>query len=468
MNASAFTGWGGTPRSVGHAAPFTTSADANAVLTAAGPRGVIGRGLGRSYGDAAQNAGGAVAESTQGASILDWQPETGSVALHAGVTIDQLMRWALPRGFFVPVIPGTRHVTIGGAIAADIHGKNHHHDGTFGRHVESMVLCAPSATQRLTPSMALFGATTGGMGLTGLIAEATVRLHPVETAYVTVDTERAPDLDALLRNMTDHDDDYRYSVAWVDLLASGRSLGRGVLTSGDHAPRDALTPRLRRRALHFAPSVRAGVPVLPMSVLAPPVIAAFNEFWYRKAPAHRRGEVQSITEFFHPLDQLAGWNHLYGRRGFLQYQFVVPNDETACLEKIVERLAGTGAPSFLAVLKRFGPANDAPLSFPIAGWTLTVDVPAHPELASVLRQLDHLVTDAGGRVYLAKDSRLDPSVLPTMYPRLDEWRLLRNEADPDGIMTSDLDRRLNLSGRHCDAHSTRATATRTAPGTAAP
>ncbi|HUP75936.1 MAG TPA: FAD-binding oxidoreductase [Acidimicrobiales bacterium] len=452
MNASVWTGWGGTPRSVGHAAPFASTADANAVLAAAGPRGVIGRGLGRSYGDAAQNAGGAVAECATADAIANWNPKSGAVTLGAGVTIDQLMRWALPRGYFVPVIPGTRHITVGGAIAADIHGKNHHQDGTFGRHVESMVLCAPTATHRLTPSMPLFGATTGGMGLTGLIAEATVRLHPVETAYVTVDTERAPNLDALLASMTDHDEQYRYSVAWVDLLASGRSLGRGVLTSGDHATRDALPPRLQRRPLHFAPAVRAGVPALPVCVLVPPVIAAFNEFWYRKAPARRHGEVQSITEFFHPLDQLAGWNHLYGRRGFLQYQFVVPHNETACLEKIVTQLADTGAPSFLAVLKRFGPQNDAPLSFPIAGWTLTVDVPAHPELAPVLRRLDHLVAGAGGRVYLAKDSRLDPSVLATMYPRLAEWRALRNEADPAAIMTSDLDRRLNLSGRHGALH----------------
>jgi decaprenylphospho-beta-D-ribofuranose 2-oxidase len=194
--------------------------------------------------------------------------------------------------------------------------------------------------------------------------------------------------------------------------------------------------------------VRVAVPPLPVSVLVPIAIAAFNEFWYRKAPAHRQGEVQSITEFFHPLDQLAGWNHLYGRRGFLQYQFVVPHSETACLEKIVQQLVDTGAPSFLAVLKRFGAANDAPLSFPIGGWTLTVDVPALPALAPVLRRLDHLVAEAGGRVYLAKDSRLDPAVLPVMYPRLAEWRTLRNEADPYGIMTSDLDRRLNLSGRH--------------------
>jgi decaprenylphospho-beta-D-ribofuranose 2-oxidase len=419
------------------------------VLAEAGPRGVIGRGLGRTYGDAAQNAGGAVAESTPAARILDWNADTGSVSVQAGVTIDQLLRWALPRGYFVPVIPGTRHVTVGGAIAADIHGKNHHHDGTFGRHVESMVLCTPTATQRLTPSMPLFGATTGGMGLTGLIAEATIRLHPVESAYVTVDTERAADLDALLVGMTDHDDQYRYSVAWVDLLARGRSLGRGVLTSGDHATRDSLPARRRRRPLQFDPAVRARVPAaLPVCVLAPPVIAAFNQFWYRKAPAHRQGEVQTLTEFFHPLDQLAGWNHLYGRRGFLQYQFVVPHDETACLATIVEQLAATGAPSFLAVLKRFGPANDAPLSFPIAGWTLTVDVPARPELAPVLRRLDHLVADAGGRVYLAKDSRLDPSLLAAMYPRLAEWRAQRDQADPGGVMTSDLDRRLNLSGRH--------------------
>ncbi|HEV8296320.1 MAG TPA: FAD-binding oxidoreductase, partial [Acidimicrobiales bacterium] len=363
MSEPVWTGWGGTPRSAAHGVEFGSIDDARRILTDAGARGVIGRGMGRTYGDAAQNAGGTVADSRRASRVSAWDATRGIVTVEAGVTVEQLLRWGLPRGYFVPVIPGTRHVSIGGAIAADIHGKNHHRDGTFGQHVTSMVLCTPGEVLTLGPAEPLFGATTGGMGLTGLITEASVRLHPVETAYVRVDTERAPDLDALLRSMAANDNQYGYSVAWVDLLARGRSLGRGVLTSGDHATRAELSGRARRDPLHFDPKVRAVVPVqLPVCVLSHAFVVAFNELWYRKAPRSRVGEIQSITEFFHPLDAVAGWNRLYGRRGFLQYQFVIPQHETACLEMIIERLAETGCPSFLAVLKRFGPANAAPLS----------------------------------------------------------------------------------------------------------
>ena len=438
---SEFAGWGRTAPSVGRPVTATAAGVPDAVRRA-GPRGLIARGLGRSYGDPAQNAGGDVLLPLP-AEI--GEPATdGSVRVGAGTSLHDLMAALLPRGRFIPVTPGTRYVTVGGAIACDVHGKSHHVTGSFGSQVlELDLVLASGETRTVGPDRdpELFWATVGGLGLTGVVTAATLSTIPVETAYAEVTTQRLANVDEVMREMREGDAAFTYSVAWIDTLARGRALGRSVLSRGEHATRD----RVGRDPLPVPRPPRLTVPVTPpVNLVTPLAVRAFNEAWFRRAPRHRTGEIQSLGQFFHPLDGVAGWNRAYGPRGFVQYQLVVPDDQDAALVRILERIADARLPCFLAVLKRFGPGNPGPLSFPMAGWTLAYDVPATPALAPLLDALDEQVVAAGGRVYLAKDARLHPALLPAMYPRLDEFRAVRERVDPDRVFRSDLSRRLEI------------------------
>ncbi|GGV49102.1 oxidoreductase [Streptomyces griseoflavus] len=443
------TGWGRTAPTTARLVRPRTYEEAALAVRECGARGGIPRGLGRAYGDAAQNAGGAVLDMTGLDRVHAIDADGGTVLCDAGVSLHRLMEVLLPLGWFVPVTPGTRYVTVGGAIGADIHGKNHHVSGSFSRHVLSLeLLTADGEVRTAVPGTPLFEATAGGMGLTGVILTATIRLQPVETSLMSVDTERADDLDDLMARLADTDHRYRYSVAWIDLLARGRATGRAVLTRGDHAPLDALPrgTRARRDPLSFRTSRLPAAPsFVPEGLLSRTTVGLFNELWYRKAPRSRTGQLQRIPAFFHPLDGVPHWNRVYGRGGFVQYQFVVGHDREDALRRIVHRISERRCPSFLAVLKRFGDADPGWLSFPLPGWTLALDIPAAlPGLGGFLDELDEEVADAGGRVYLAKDSRLRPELLAAMYPRLGDFRALRAELDPRGVFTSDLSRRLHL------------------------
>ncbi|MFJ8646287.1 FAD-binding protein [Streptomyces sp. NPDC093546] len=443
------TGWGRTAPTVARVVRPRTYGEAAAAVRDCGARGSIARGLGRAYGDAAQNAGGAVLDMTALNRVRSLDADAGVVVCDAGVSLHHLMDVLLPLGWFVPVTPGTRQVTVGGAVAADIHGKNHHVSGSFTHHVRALeLLTADGEIRTVPPGTDLFDATAGGMGLTGVILSATLRLLPVETSLMSVDTERARDLDDLMARLTATDHRYRYSVAWIDLLARGAATGRAVLTRGDHAPYDALPARARRRPLAFRTGQLPPPPHLPFrdGLLGRCGVRAFNELWYRKAPRRpRTGQLQPIPAFFHPLDGVPHWNRVYGRAGFVQYQFVVPYGREDALRRVVHRIARRRCPSFLAVLKRFGDAGTGWLSFPMPGWTLALDIPAGlPGLSVFLDELDEEVAEAGGRVYLAKDSRMRPDTLRAMYPRLPDFLALRGRLDPHAVFTSDLARRLGM------------------------
>lgn len=442
------SGWGRTAPTVARVvSPRDFEAVAN-IVKESRERGVIPRGLGRSYGDPAQNAGGVVLDMTRFDRIRRVAVDDGLVDVEAGVSLDALMRALLPFGLWPPVLPGTRQVTVGGAIAADVHGKGHHVVGSFGDHVRSLdLLTADGSVRTLTPDgegSALFWATVGGMGLTGVVLRATLHVVPVETSYFVVDTERADDLDDLLARQSADDDTYAESVSWFDATATGPRLGRGVLTRANHARLDDLPRRLRRDPLAFdAPRLFTVPDVLPSGLLNRATGRAFSELWYRKSPT-RSGQVQNITQFLHPLDVIGEWNRGYGPRGFLQYQFVVPFAAVDVIRRVVARIASSGHVSALNVLKRFGPGNRAPLSFPAPGWTLCVDLPIRPGLAELCDELDALVLDAGGRHYLAKESRTTAEAVRRGYPRFEEWRAVRASVDPDGVFASDMSRRLNL------------------------
>lgn len=450
MSRTNLTGWANTAPTAAEVVRPTDPDELAAAMDLDVPRGLIARGLGRSYGDPAQNAGGVVVDATQVAGIKDLDVRRGIVTAEAGTSLDALMRWLVPLGWFVPVTPGTRQVTVGGAIASDIHGKNHHKAGSWCDAVEAITLVTPAGgLQTITPKSDpdLFWATAGGMGLTGIIVDATFRLNRIETSRLSVDTDRTPDLDTTLDLMESGDHDYDYSVAWIDLMAKGASMGRSILGRGRFAEVAQLSARQQRDPLHFTSGTIATAPALvPPKLINPLTIKAFNEAWYRKAPRRKRDQVMGITEFFHPLDLVDRWNRLYGREGLLQWQFVLPLAATEELRSIIGELSRSGCPSFLAVLKRMGPGNAGPLSFPIEGLTLAFDVPADADsgLGPLLDRLDERVAAAGGRLYLAKDSRMRPELLPVMYPRLEEWLAVRHAADPDQRMVSDLARRLRL------------------------
>jgi decaprenylphospho-beta-D-ribofuranose 2-oxidase len=454
--ATRLTGWGRTAPSVAQVLRTPDPevvAKAVAQVTDAGGlsngRGVIARGLGRSYGDNAQNGGGLVIDMTPLNNIHSISADTKLADVDAGVNLDQLMKAALPFGLWVPVLPGTRQVTIGGAIACDIHGKNHHSAGSFGNHVRSMdLLLASGEIRRLTPDgedSELFWATIGGNGLTGIVLRASVEMTPTETAYFIADGDVTAGLDETITFHSDGSEaNYTYSSAWFDAISAPPKLGRAAISRGSLARLDQLPAKLQRDPLKCdAPQLFTTPDIFPNGLGNKLIFGTMTELWYRKSGSYR-GKVQNLTQFYHPLDMVGEWNRAYGSVGFGQYQFVVPVSAVDEFKGIMYDIQRSGHYSFLNVFKLFGPGNQAPLSFPIPGWNVCVDFQIKPGLNEFLNELDHRVLEFGGRVYTAKDSRVSADTFHAMYPRIDEWIAVRRRVDPTRVFASDMARRLEL------------------------
>ena len=410
---------------------------------------LIVRGQGRSYGDAALNESGRVLLTGRVNRLLEFDMEQGILRAEAGVTLAEILKVIVPKGWFLPVTPGTKFVSLGGCVAADVHGKNHHHDGSFGNHVlgieliladSSRVACSPSKKSEL------FWATVGGMGLTGIIGEVTLRLIPVSNDYVQVRHHAADNLEQLFRLMQDAGIDDRYSVAWIDSMASGTQLGRGIAMCGHHAKQEEFRPGFRNsvkpKRSHAVPF---DFPAWAMNSLS---ISVFNGLYYRQEGGKREPFLSGYDPYFYPLDAIEKWNRIYGKRGFVQYQCVIP-DAAAFdgIRQLLQALSDSRRPSFLAVLKRLGAQGKGLLSFPMAGYTLAVDLPIRDEgLFALLNKLDEIVLQHGGRVYLAKDARLSAESFRAMYPRYEEWLKVKNTVDPENRFSSSLSRRLGIGG----------------------
>lgn len=442
---TALSGWGRYPRlDSAWLAPPDAAGHAEALARASGG---IARGNGRAYGDAAIGTGQTIS-TTHLDRYRAFDPQTGVLTVEAGVLLADIIATFLPQGFFPKVVPGTRFVSVGGAIAADVHGKNHHRDGGFGDHVVSLLLASGGgAVIRASrdENADIFFATIGGMGLTGTILEATIVLRKVETGWIRQRTVVAPDLAAAMAVFDNHDD-VTYSVAWIDCLAKGPHLGRSLIYLAEHAERAELDERAARCVFPPIAPARLSVPLdFPGFALNPLSVSAFNALYYANG-ARKAGDpfLVAADPYFFPLDGIGDWNRIYGRRGFVQHQCVLPLEKApSAIAHMLERITERGDASFLAVLKKLGPAKGM-MSFPFPGYTLALDFPMGPGLLGFLDDLDRLVVDAGGRLYLAKDARQSRSTFEAGYAGLSRFREVRRTLDPNRHVNSHLAERLGI------------------------
>ena len=436
-------GWGRYPRKPGQMVRPRTEADVRSYVA---QNGIIARGNGRAYGDSA--IGSATTLDMRGMNrMISFDDTDGVLVAEAGVLLGDVIDAFLPRGWFPYVTPGTKFVSLGGAIAADVHGKNHHCDGSFGAFVDWVdVMDADGHLMRASRSenADLFGWTVGGMGLTGVILRAAIRLRPVETAWIEQTSLIAPNLTAAIQAF-ENAEDATYSVAWIDCLAAGQNLGRSIVMLGEHAKlsdmsagrRDApfQTPQRKRKTFPFD---------APAACLNKVSVKLFNALYWRKGKQSAGTSLVDWDSYFYPLDAILKWNRLYGRAGFIQFQCVLPLDSSeAGLTAILTETAAAGQGSFLAVLKRFG-AQDSKLSFPMEGYTLALDFPANPKTLALLDRLDAITLDHGGRFYLAKDARLAAATLHQSDPRMSELRQMRLQSGLDRQFSSAQSERLLL------------------------
>lgn len=428
-----YAGWGRVHKAHGEVArPERGATLARLMETAPAPA----FGMLRSYNDSPLNDGGRAIDMTRMDKILAFDPETGVLDVEAGVQLGELIRLFAPRGWVPAVVPGTGFPTVGGAIAHDIHGKNHHVLGSFGQHVLSVTLLQPGG-KRVTASparnKALFRATMGGIGQTGVILSAKMQMIPTPGPSMRVKSTRVENFDAFLALLDASA--FRYNVGWIDGTSQGAALGRGILeeaelTDGPPAGR-GLPP--------------VTVPVnLPSFALSAPTVKIFNAAYWRKVPSEGALHVMPIAQHVFPLDKLYDWYRLYGKRGFHQFQCVVPIAQAAVLKDMVARIARSGLASPLAVIKRMGPGRAGMLSFPMEGYTLAIDFPARHKAERLIGDLEAMTVEAGGRLYLGKDALATGETIKAMYPEWEAWAAEAAKADPEGVLITDMVRRLNL------------------------
>ncbi len=407
---------------------------------------VIARGAGRSYGDAAVNQGSGVILNEKLDRFLDFDAQTATLHAQGGASFADIIQTFVPRGYFLSVAPGTKHVTLGGAIACDVHGKNHHRVGAISQFVDEIELLTANGKTLICSrdeNAEAFWATLGGMGLTGIIVSAKMRLMPIESAYIETKTTRTTDLSATL-DAFESGADSEYLVAWIDCLSSGADLGRSVVIEGAHASGERALQEIKGDVLALNLPKKKGVPIdLPDFVLNPYTVKKFNDLYYANHPTDNK--LTSFETFFYPLDKIENWNRIYGSRGFVQYQCAIPiNNASAVLTELLEAISSSGQSAFLAVLKRMGAADNAPLGFALDGYSLALDIPMTPGTLEFYEKLNEITVAAGGRIYLAKDAATSPDNFRRMYPRLGEWEAAKRHLDPDDRFASSLSRRLKI------------------------
>jgi len=436
--------WGKYPLIEGEVRSFGSEEDLGRFIRNLSPW--IPRGLGRSYGDSSLSAN--MVSTLKWNRFLSFDEKSGRLHCQAGVSFEEILEVFVPRGWFPPVTPGTKFITVGGAVASDVHGKNHHKEGSFSKHLESFRLLTPSGdvkTCSRAENFPLFEASCGGMGLTGVILDASFRMRRIETSYIRQTSLRANNLDEIFRSFEEHRN-ATYSVAWVDCLARGKHTGRSLLLLGEHASlKDLKGSRHEKELLKTHRTKKINIPFsMPGFMINSLSVRIFNWIYYRRVPAGIHTSFIHYDPYFYPLDAISNWNRLYGKRGFTQYQLVLPAEKSFDgLEKILDLVSRNGLGSPLTVLKAFGSENGM-LSFPMEGYTLALDFPISNNLFSLLDSLDTIVQECGGRVYLSKDCRMTADAVKRGYPRLEEFLKIRQELDGDKRLKSMQSERLNI------------------------
>jgi decaprenylphospho-beta-D-ribofuranose 2-oxidase len=435
--------WGNYPVMESDEHHFSYLSDAQQSIRTAG--NFIPRGNGRCYGDA--SLAPVTINTVKFDKILSFDVPNGIFECQSGITLDQVLEVIVPKGWFLPVTPGTKFITVGGAVASDVHGKNHHVDGCFSHHVEEMdLLLADGTLLTCSPQKEtdLFEATCGGMGLTGLITRIRFRLKKIETSYIRQKQVKAANLEEIIR-LFDEYKHYTYSVAWIDCLKKGKGFGRSILLLGEHATVADLNDRQKKEPLQLPEKKQITFPFnLPSWVLNSFTVRAFNFLFYGKNFKKVTDNVVNYEPFFYPLDAILHWNRGYGKKGFIQYQFVIPMDSKQGLIEILQKISEKGLGSFLAVLKVFGP-QESLIGFPMEGYTLALDIPVRKGLFETLDELDKIVLQYGGRLYMSKDARMKPGVLQSGYPHLPRFLSIIKKYDPERRIRSVQSDRLLLT-----------------------